>query len=234
MIPALSSHMQVQWLRQELLANNLANASTSGYKQDDLVIFTPASPDGAPPPSEPHIVTPWTDFGQSSIRDTGRELDVAIDGPGFLVVQTPRGVRYTRSGALTVNRDGNLVTESGYPVLGEGGPITLRSSRPNINSKGEVQDGGQVVDTLRVVDFAKPYRLTKEGDGLFAPAGASVAETPARDSQVVGGALEESDVNTVRTMVQMIEMFRSFESAQKAIQAVDDADKYAANDMGRV
>jgi flagellar basal-body rod protein FlgF len=233
MMPSLVSNMHAQWLRQELLANNLANASTAGFKQDDLMLFTPSSPAGASP-SGTHILAQWTDFSQSSIRDTGRELDIAVDGSGFLAVQTPRGVRYTRSGALAVSRDGYLVTASGYQVLGEGGPISVRSSRPSITEKGEVVDDGQTVDTVRVVDFAKPYRLTKEGDGLFAPADAAVAPGRAQDHQLVGGALEDSNVNTVRTMVQMIEMLRGFESAQRAIQAVDEADRYAANDMGRV
>jgi flagellar basal-body rod protein FlgG len=229
--------MQVQWRRHELLANNLANASTSGFKQDDIAVLTgPASwPLGAvAPTSGVHAIAPWTDFSPGAIRQTGRELDVALDGPGFFVVQTARGPRYTRSGALTTSRDGALVTQTGDQILGEAGPITIRGTRPVISAKGEVQDGGRTVDTLRVVDFPKPYRMLKEGNGLFAPVDPAAVPAPAADAQVVAGALEDSNVSTVRTMVEMIEMLRSYESAQRALQAVDEADRYAANDMGRV
>ena len=237
MIQSLASSMQVQWRRHELLANNLANAATSGFKQDDLTVL--AGPQswaaGAVMPSAGvHGIAPWTDFSAGAIRQTGRELDVALDGPGFLVVQTARGPRYTRAGALAVSRDGYLVTAAGDQVLGEAGPIAIKGTRPAISAKGEVQDGGRTIDTLRVVDFAKPYRLVKEGNGLFAPVDPAAVASPVQDVQVVAGALEDSNVNTVRTMVDMIEMLRSYESAQRAIQAADEADRYAANDMGRV
>jgi flagellar basal-body rod protein FlgG len=234
MIQSLASHMQVQWRRQELLANNLANASTTGYKQDDLVVFARQVPPGSSTPTGAHVITPWTDFAPGLVETTGRPLDVALGGPGFLVVQTPRGVRYTRAGTLTTNADGLVVTPNGYPVMGEGGAITVRSGQPAISPKGEIQDGGRTVDTLRVVDFPTPYRLVKDGDGLFAPADPGAAPAPAKDPQVISGALEQSNVSTVRTMVDMIEMLRSYESAQRAIQAADEADRYAANDMGRV
>jgi flagellar basal-body rod protein FlgG len=228
--------MQSQWLRHEVLANNLANASTAGFKQDDVMLLPASSRARGASPWEPppQTIAQWTDLSQAPIEDTGRPLDVALDGSGFFVVQTPRGPRYTRSGALAVSREGYLVTTSGYQILGEGGPIAVRSPRPTITSKGEVQEEGRTVDTLQVVDFPKPYPPLKEGDGLFVPANPRVAPARAQDYQVVGGALEESNVNTVRTMVQMIEMLRSFESAQRAIQAADDADRSAANDMGRV
>ena len=100
--------------------------------------------------------------------------------------------------------------------------------------QGDVQDDGQTVETLRVVDFPKPYALIKESRGLFVPADVKVAPEAATDYQVVGGALEESNVNAVRTMVEMIDMLRKYETAQRAIQAEDDAARYASNDMGRL
>jgi len=95
--------------------------------------------------------------------------------------------------------------------------------------QGGVQDDGQTVDTLRVVDFPKPYALIKESRGLFVPADVKIAPEAATDYQVVGGALEESNVNAVRTMVEMIDMLRKCETAQRAIQAEDDAARYASN-----
>jgi flagellar basal-body rod protein FlgG len=240
MIRSLVSTMQAQMQRHEILANNLANASTAGFKQDGLLLLLGnAAPAGAsaPWPASPgggQSFAQWTDLSQALIRETERPLDVALDGAGFLVVQTPRGERYTRAGALTVNRDGQLATASGHPVLGDGGPLAIRSARPSISDRGEVHDDGQPVGTLRVVEFPRSARLLKEGDSLFVPADRAVAPAAAREYRVVAGALEESNVNAVRSMVEMIELLRSYESAQRAIQAVDEAEKYAVNDMGRV
>jgi len=241
MIQSLAANMLAQWQRQEILANNLANAAMAGFKQDGLMLLQGSAPPGGAVtsvsglvPGRPHTIAQWTDFSQASIRQTDRELDVALDGSGFFVVETPRGPRYTRSGALAMSRDGYLVTASGHQVLGDNGPIAIRSSRPGITAKGEVQEDGRTVDTIRVVDFPKPYRLLKGGDGLFVPANPAVAPARAQDYQVRAGALEDSNVDTVRTMVEMIVMLRSYESAQRAIQAADEADRYAANDMGRV
>lgn len=240
MIDTLPSSMQTQWRRHEVLANNLANASTAGFKQDDLVIAGETAPPVDPSfimmgmtPIGQHTVTQWTDFSAGPIRDTGRSLDVAIDGSGFFVVQTPRGLRYTRAGALTMGRDGYLTTPGGHQLMGASGPIQVSSTRLSISAKGEIQDDGRTVDTIRVVDFPRPYRLLKEGDGLFAPVGAAAPPADAADYQVVGGAIEGSNVDTVRTMVAMIEMLRSYESAQRAIQSADETER-RANDMGRV
>ena len=239
MIEMLASSMRSLTQRHEILANNLANASTPGYKADGFVLSSPhgASANAAGwavAASEDAPGSGWTDFSPAAIRRTERELDVAIDGSGFLVVQTPRGLRYTRGGALSVRPDGTLVNPAGFPVLGERGQITLRSAKTEITNEGEVQDDGQTVDQLRIVDFPKPYQLRKDSTGLLAPPRGAGDPTPATDFHVVAGALEDSNVGSVRTMVQMIELLRSYESAQRAIQAADEADRYVSNDMGRV
>jgi flagellar basal-body rod protein FlgF len=219
-----------------VLANNLANVSTAGFKQDNLTLKEGASEPGSAGTvaGGAHNITHWTDFSQGAIHETERPLDVALTGSGFFVVQTPAGPRYTRAGALSVNAQGNLVSAGGFQVLGVGGPITVRSSKIVIGPQGDVQDDGQTVDTLRVVDFPKPYALIKESRGLFVPADVKVAPEAATDYQVIGGALEESNVSAVRTMVEMIDMLRKYETAQRAIQAEDDAARYASNDMGRL
>jgi len=236
MIHALTSGMHAQWQRQEILANNLANASTVGFKQDNLTVKhgTPQAGPGGTTVLGTHVITQWTDFSQGGLHQTDRSLDVALSGPGFFVVQTPAGPRYTRAGAFSVNAQGTLVSAGGFPVLGQGGSITVRSPKVTFGPQGEVQDNGQTVDTLRVVDFPKPYALVKEGRGLFAPADPKVQPEAAKDYQVVGGALEESNVNAVRTMVDMIDMLRKYEAAHRAIQAHDEAARYPSNDMGRL
>src|SRR5438093_1518377 len=116
MLDALVQGMQTQWHRHEVLANNLANISTPGYKRDDLLIVpagSPAPSGSTPPPGGSSTIAPWTDMSQGRVQQTGRDLDVALNGPGFLVVETPGGERYTRAGALDVSGDGFLVTSTG-------------------------------------------------------------------------------------------------------------------------
>lgn len=241
-IQSLVSTMQVQWQRHEVLANNLANLSTPGFKQDDLS-SAPEQPGQAAGISVPGGNTmpggvlgmvQWTDYSQGALQETGRNLDVALNGPGFLVVETPNGPRYTRAGALSVSSAGRLTTVTGFPVLGEQGPVTLGGTRVTITPRGEIQQDEKMVGTLRVVDFPKPYQLLKEGSGLFAPADPSVAPQPAKDFEIVAGALETSNVNAVETMVSMIDILRRYEAAQRAIQAVHEASRQATSEIGKV
>jgi flagellar basal-body rod protein FlgG len=240
-IASLGTGMRVQWLRHEIVANNLANASTPGFKQDDLDILPAVPSPGSAhaltlwpgPGADPVQVVPWTDFSPGPLRDTGRSLDVALSGPGFFEVQTPRGPRYTRAGGFSLDGQGVLVTADGLAVLGQRGPIVLRSDRVQISESGEVRADGQVVDSLRVVDFPTPYPLAKEGHGLLVLA-EGAGPQPAAGYRVVQGALEQSNVNAVGAMVRMIEILRTYEAHQRAIQAVDDTDRQAVNEIGRV
>ena len=240
-IQSLVSNMQAQWQKHDVLANNLANLSTPGFKKDDLAVI-PGSASAMVPnrmggnilPLGDLAMVQWTDYSQGPLNETGRKLDVALNGSGFFVVQTSNGPRYTRAGALSVTRDGALVTATGFQVLGERGPITIRSDRVAITGRGEVTEDGRPIDTLRVVDFPRPYRLFKEGNGLFAPAEPTVTPQPAREYEVVAGSLEGANVNSVETMVNMIELLRKYEAAQRAIQAVEEANRQATQDIGRV
>jgi flagellar basal-body rod protein FlgG len=224
MITTLVTGMQALWQRHEILANNLANASTAGFKADGVRVLA-----GAAGPT----LHPWTDYAPGPVEPTGRDLDVALAGDGFLVVQTPAGLRYTRAGALQVDARGGLLTAGGHRVLGERGPVDVRSGAARITEEGTVLDGGRPVDTLRVVDFPRPYRLRKEGDGLLAPAGPQVEPRPVA-ARLVPGALERSNVNPVRAAVEMLAVLRQYEAGQRALQAQDEADRYAANEMGRL
>jgi flagellar basal-body rod protein FlgG len=231
--------MQFQWQRHEILANNLANTSTPGFKRDDLAIVPDAV--AAATRSANVLALPaggsllqWTDFSQGFVQGTGRALDAAINGPGFFVVETGAGPRYTRAGAFNVRNDGILVGPTGAPVLGRGGSITLTSGKVSIGAGGEVLDNGRLVDTLRVVDFPRPYRFTKEGQGLFAPVDPTVAPDAAKGYEIAGAALEASNVGTVQMMVTMIDVLRTYEAAQRAMQAVEEANQHATSDIGKV
>lgn len=238
-IESLVQHMQFQWQRHEILANNLANTSTPGFKRDDLAIVPDAV--AAATRSANVLALPaggsllqWTDFSQGFVQGTDRALDAAINGPGFFVVETPAGPRYTRAGSFNVRNDGVLVGASGTPVLGRSGPITIASGKVSIGAGGEVLDDGRLVDTLRVVDFPRPYRFVKEGQGLFAPVDPAVQPDAATGYEIAGGALEASNVGTVQMMVTMIDVLRTYEAAQRAMQAVEEANQHATSDIGKV
>ena len=239
-IESLSQSMQFQWLRHEILSNNLANASTPAFKRDDLALI----PDNVPTVTSTSSLLPlptggsllqWTDFSQGLVQGTGRTLDAAINGPGFFVIDTPAGPRYTRAGGLNVRPDGVVVGPTGSPILGRTGvPMTVTSSNITIGAAGEVLDNGRLVDTLRVVDFPKPYRLTKEGHGIYAPLDPTVEPVDAQGYEITGGALEASNVGSVRIMVTMIDVLRTYEASQRAIQAVEETNKHATSEIGKV
>jgi flagellar basal-body rod protein FlgG len=238
-IEALVQSMQVQWQRHEVIANNLANATTPGFKRDDLamvpdaVVLASRSANAVALPAGGDLIQ-WTDFSQGFVQETGRSLDAAVNGPGFFVVDTPAGRRYTRAGAFTVGRDGLLVSPMGATILGTRGPIAVTSSRISIGAAGEVLDSGRLVDTLMVVDFPRPYQFMKEGQTLFAPAAGSAEPTPAKGYEIVGGALESSNTGTVQMMVSMIEVLRTYEVGQRALQAIEEANQHATSDIGKV
>jgi flagellar basal-body rod protein FlgG len=232
--------MQFQWQRHEILANNLANTATPGFKRDDLAIVPDAV--AAATRSANVLALPaggsllqWTDFSQGFVQGTGRALDAAINGSGFFVVETAAGPRYTRAGAFNVGRDGILAGPTGSPVLGRNGPITVTAAnRVSIGAGGEVVVDGRLVDTLKVVDFPRPYRMLKEGGGLFNPVDSAIAPTDAKGYEIADAALEASNVGTVQMMVSMIDVLRTYEAAQRAMQAVEVANQHATTDIGKV
>src|SRR6476661_10295828 len=171
----------------EVVANNIANLNTTGFKSDGALFeqyLMPVARDngftGAD--SRWHFVqdrATWLDLGQGPIQQTGNPLDVALEGAGFLVVQTPRGERYTRNGAFQINNAGELVTSDGFQVIGESGPITFQNGDRDIsiNKDGSirVREGAAATDSsrgkLRVVDFRNAQQLKKDGSSTFeAPA----------------------------------------------------------------
>jgi len=210
----------------DVIANNLANMNTTGFKADGAVFEEYISPTASAdnfPAADRRISfvqdrATWMDLSQGPLERTGNALDVAINGKGYLVVQTPRGERYTRNGAMQINSNGELVTAEGFQVMGESGPITFQPKDRNIaisqdgtisvqagnNTQTESQRG-----QLRLVSFDQPGRLQKDGTGVFqAPAGV----TPQADklSRVMQGTIEKSNVRSVIEMTRMIEVTRSY------------------------
>lgn len=239
----LTSGMAAQVARLEVLTNNLANSETPGFKAGHLVVapLEPATDAAGPlpfprayPPTGVEVTAQFIDFSQGPIRPTGVDLDVALNGSGFFVVQTPDGLRYTRAGNFTLNRDGELVTHSGHRVMGEGGAIRLDRGPVQIDRQGVVSDGERMAGRLRVVDFTQPYALEKEQGQLFRLRDETIVPTAASETEVIAGNLETSNMGVVESIVGLIDTLRTFEAYQKMLQAMDQTVQRSANEIGRV
>src|SRR5207342_3153713 len=197
----------------DVVANNIANLDTTGYKADSSVFqefLMPVASAGGFQGSDRRLSyvqdrATWHNLAAGPLRQTGNPLDVAIDGDAFLVVQTARGERYTRNGALQINAQGELVTMSGDRVQGDGGPIQFQSTDHDIqvNPDGSitVREGSNsrsdsARGRLRLVRFDRAQQLQKDGASMFsAPNG--TAPQPAPGSRIVQGAIEQSNVRSV-------------------------------------
>jgi flagellar basal-body rod protein FlgF len=234
----------------DVVANNIANLNTTGFKSDGAVFeefIGKTARAGNLSNRDARISfvndrATWIDMSQGPIERTGNALDVAIEGGGFLAVQTPRGERYTRNGALQINAGGELVTSEGYQVLGDSGPITFQpkdrhitispdgtvSVRQGDNAKTESQRG-----KLRIAGFERPGQLQKDGSGTFT---APQDVTPQADtkSKFVQGAVEKSNVRGVVEITRMIEVTRSYTQIASMLSQQNDLQQAAINKLADV
>ncbi|MHC1725549.1 MAG: flagellar hook-basal body protein [Syntrophobacteraceae bacterium] len=199
-----------QQKRLDVIANNIANSNSPGYKKDNVAFNNMLDQ-----------VT-YTSMDQGPIRETGHLLDVALSGNGFLRVQTDRGVLYTRAGNLTVNKDKNLVTQDGWQVLGRNGPISIENTADfRVLEQGQVFDKNNEVDSLDIVQFSPGVTMKKIQNGYYEPDSKDIEPTPANNCIVRQGALEGANFNPVEEMVRMVETMRNFEAYQKTMQVFD-------------
>jgi len=211
----------IHQLRFETLSNNMANVNTTGFRKDTLSFDKQLA-----------VVVSSTDFTPGDLRHTGNQFDVALGTQGFFKIQTPKGIRYTRDGAFTLNKDGTLVTQSGDSVLGQSGPITINGKEISIKRDGQIIVDQNPVDKLSVVDFKQPRFLKKEGASRYVYNGEDQWIAPAEEVDVQHKYIESSNVNPTEEIIQMIESMRAFESSQKAIQAIDQINSKMVNDLG--
>ena len=225
---------------QALVTNNLANAGTTAFKADLYAAQTNylgvSSRDASAIPSTPLTAV---DFGGGSLVATGRELDIAINGQGWMQVLTPQGEEVlSRRGDLRIENNGNLIDAAGNQIMGEGGPINLPpASTINIGVDGtisliplgEAPVAGATVDRILLVN-PNPADLEKGLDGHIR-ANQDANLEPDAAVNIVVGSLESSNVNSVAAMVQMIELSRSFESHVKTMQSADELDDSSASLM---
>lgn len=221
MYKALSGAV-VQLRRLEVVSQDLANLNTSGYKGQRLA-FTEVL---ARLPSHREragglvaVNKQQTDFAQGEIQRTGNPFHLAIEGEGFFAVETARGMRYTRQGTFTLAADGTVITPQGDPLLGEGGPIRVDGKQMEVGAEGSVMSEGGELGKIRVVRFADPQRLIKEGRGLFHAPG--VEPQAAADFRVLQGNLEQANVNPIEMMVTLITIQRQFEAYERAMRMMD-------------
>ncbi len=224
---AAAGGMLVGLTKQDVLANNLANANTPGFKVDRISygsfqkVLLPKvpGPDGRPAAilQSATLNATEVDLRPGGLHQTGSPMDVGIEGRGWLVVQTPEGERYTRNGHLARATDGTLITSQGYPVLGLDGPVRIASDEVVITEDGELVSEGRRIGQLRMVRFTDPSTVTKHGDGLYGGG----SPVPSEGSRIRQGWLESSNTDTMRIMVEMIGTMRGFEMNQRVIQAQD-------------
>jgi flagellar basal-body rod protein FlgF len=234
----------------DMIANNIANVDTTGYKADKTVFSDFLMPRASDQnfngrDRQVNFVedrATYIDMAPGSIQHTGNPLDVTIDGDAYLVVQTARGTRYTRNGALQVNGAGQLVTSNGDKVVGTGGPITFQNLDHDIviSSSGiiTVREGNSTADTprgtLQLASFTNPQVLQKDGGSTFmAPPGVA-SNTPSPNTRVVQGAIEKSNVNGVAAMARMIEITRSYTDIANILTQEGDLRKNALAQLSQI
>jgi len=225
----------------DLIAHNLANLGTTGYRGEQATFRSLVS--GAGNVLSSPLNTAVNDFGvlgssridrtTGSLVSTGNVLDLAVAGNGFFVVQSPQGLAYTRNGSFHLTSAGELVTEQGESVLGEQGPITVPNGAVAVSADGTVSVDGAVVAKLRLAEFSPDTSLSALGNALYrAPDGAALA--PA-SSSVRQGMLEESNVSPVEGVVQLITVQRNAEMMQRALTLFDTQfNQIAAQDLPKV
>ena len=233
MYAALSGNLSAL-RRLDVISNNLANSSTPGFKADQIQfesVLANAKNNSEGPVFSSDLFS--TDFTAGSLQRSDNVLDLALDGDGFFVVNTPQGTAYTRQGNFHRGVGNKLVTADGYEVQGQGGSITMNGGRIEISPTGVVSVDGNAAGTIARVDFPKPYALSKAGGGLFVPSNPQQAPTAAT-VEVKQGFLETSNVKVVVEMARMIEASRYFETCAKAVKSYDDLAAKAANDLGKL
>lgn len=243
----------------EVTVNNLTNATTPGYQRDDaqveafpsmLLAATGGSRDavlaadlGSPIGTlsgGAFVGAVNPNFSPGELRQTGRNLDVALHGPGFFTVQTPAGLAYTRRGDFRLSPQGQLVTFDGNPVLVGGRPVGNPGAKVEIGTDGTVRVNGRSAGRLDVVQAAGLGPLQRTLPGYFVPAEAPVPGVPAPAVSNGGpislqvGALEDANVNPVTETVQLMAVVRSYEANQKAIQVQDETLGRAVSELGKV
>jgi len=230
---------QIALRRQmDVLANNMANLNTVGFKAEALLFEEFKMPNaeastfkgGDQTLSFTYELATIPDFSAGSIMQTGNELDVALEGNGFFVIQTPQGERYTKNGAFQLNQNGELVNSEGFQVVADGGFLTFGPDDLNIviGKDGAVSANDAAKGQLRIVEFENPHKLTRAGGNLFA------GEDPLTsiNTRVFQGALERSNVSGVGEITEMIRVTRAYTTLADLMKKMDEIRRTSISRLG--
>ncbi|POF28199.1 flagellar basal-body rod protein FlgF [Roseibium marinum] len=228
------------WNQLDVVANNMANINTVGFKSQNLHFseyLMPVADASAFLPQDREIsytdmFTTRTDFEHGSIKLTGNEFDLALNSDGFFAVQMPDGTEaYTRSGAFALDSTGQLISASGYPVMTDAGPITftVEDGRVEIAKDGTIATEQGIRGKMKVVDFEDARTLEKIGDTLFA----GENPIPAAQVRMVQGAVEGSNVYGVTEVTRLIEVTRAYDATSKVVKDLDELRRQAIGTLGK-
>ena len=230
----------------DVVANNIANINTTGYKGNGALFEEHLSSAARTGSNQGRVSFvrdrgTWLNLTAGPVERTGNPLNVAIDGNAFLAVQTARGERYTRNGALQINGEGQLVTSEGDAVLGDAGPIIFQptDNQVSISKDGNisVREGNSKVDSLRgilrMVAFDGAQQIQKDGSSTFAAVG-DAQPKPTKAARILQGSLEKSNVVGVVEMSRMIEITRAYTQLATIMQQQNEQGQQALNKLAEV
>ena len=222
----------------DLLANNIANTGTTGYKADREFYNLYSSADSDTQTTLPNIERNWIDFSQGIVKETGNPLDVALSGRGFLIADSPTGALYTRNGSLKLSTTGILETAEGYPLHADtpthriqarvdGGPLQIQKD-------GTVLQDGATLGVLTLADWQKTDALKKQGGVYFRLADPTQAPSAPSGFELLQGRLETSNAGPAEAAIQLVGVLRQFEMLQKAISLGADMSRRGLEEVARV
>jgi flagellar basal body rod protein FlgG len=236
---AAASGLRSRMEALDLLAHNLANASTAGFKADRELYrqyVADQAEDGEwAANSSPVVEGRWTDFTQGPLQTTNRSLDFAISGRGFFVANSPNGPLYTRDGSFSINPDGELITREGYRVevrTANGQQATLDPRRDfQVAADGSVEQGGQVLGSFRIVDFQPGAGNQKLEGNYFSFSGPQPMELAG--AQVLQGRIEQSNTAAPEVAVRLVNVMRQFEMLNRAMTLGGEMNKRAVEEVAK-
>ncbi len=223
--------------KMNLIANNLANLETLGYKEDKWQFHIQGPQEeiqGRGFAAHPFKKATWINLSPGPYRQTGNVLDLAIHGDGFFCVESPEGTLYTRKGNFALDRQNRLVTQDGLPVLGEGGDIVITGTDVKVDVDGNVYSDGDLVGRLRIAYFEDKAVLEKTQGAMFRlrdPQDRDKEKRP-ENLEIWQGYVEGSNVEVIPMLTEMISSLRAHESYKNAMEAIREAERQSANQVG--
>ncbi len=237
---AAASGLQARMDSLDMLANNLSNTSTGGFKADREFYGTYLAPELANQPNvvgeSPVIQRHWTDFSPGTLVGTGSSTDMGLSGGGFFAVSGPSGPLYTRNGNFHFSSQGVLVSAEGYAVRMSDGQ-TLQTDSPSpiqVTTDGQISQNGNVVGQFELTEFKDPSQLNKSAGAYFSSPGAQSGAAPATSTEVHQGEIESSNAQPAEAAARMVTLLRNFEMLQKAVKIGTDMNNQAIEQVAKV